>query len=99
MQKLFRIYQMPRLTGVWSRTAKTAEDFASVYKTQAYSDISDMVSKSNTDLVIVCTAHPYHSNPAIEAAKAGANVLVEKPLASDLQDCDDIINGLQGKQC
>jgi predicted dehydrogenase len=30
--------------------------------------------------------------PAVEAAIAGANVLVEKPLASDLNDCDDIIN-------
>ena len=81
-----------RLTGVWSRTAQTARDFASVYRTQAYADISDMVIKNNTDLVIVCNAHPYHINPATESAKAGANVLVEKPLASDLQDCDDILN-------
>jgi predicted dehydrogenase len=29
--------------------------------------------------------------PAIEAAKTGANVLVEKPLASDLKDCDLMI--------
>jgi predicted dehydrogenase len=80
-----------RLTGVWSRTAQTAKDFASFYKTQAYSDISEMVIKNNTDLVIVCNAHPYHISPAIESAKAGANVLVEKPLASDLQDCDFIL--------
>ncbi|MEI8224751.1 MAG: Gfo/Idh/MocA family oxidoreductase, partial [Bacteroidota bacterium] len=75
-----------RLAGVWSRTQKTAEDFASVYKTQAYSDISRMVTENNVDLVIVCTAHPFHIQPAVEAAKAGANVLVEKPLASDLKD-------------
>ena len=80
-----------RLAGVWSRTSRKAEDFASLYKTQAYSDISKMVKENKTDLVIVCTAHPYHKQPAIEAALAGANVLVEKPLASDLQDCDDII--------
>ena len=80
-----------RLAGVWSRTARTAKDFASLYKTLAYSDISRMVIENQTDLVIVCTAHPYHLNPAIEAAVAGANVLVEKPLASDLQDCDSII--------
>jgi UDP-N-acetyl-2-amino-2-deoxyglucuronate dehydrogenase len=80
-----------RLTGVWSRTAQTARDFASVYRTQPYTDISEMVRKNDTDLVIVCNAHPYHIYPAIESAKAGANVLVEKPLASDLQDCDDIL--------
>lgn len=80
-----------RLTGVWSRTAQTARDFATVYSTKAYTDISEMVIKNNTDLVIVCNAHPYHIKPAIESAKAGANILVEKPLASDLQDCDDIL--------
>jgi len=80
-----------RLAGVWSRTLKTAEDFALTYKTRSYSDISGMVADNNSDLVIVCTPHPYHKEPAIEAAMAGANILVEKPLSSNLQDCDDII--------
>jgi len=80
-----------RLTGVWSRTEKRAADFAKVYKTKAYKYISEMVAENKSDLVIVCSAHPYHIMPTLEAAKAGANVLVEKPLASDLQDCDDMI--------
>lgn len=80
-----------RLTGVWSRTSKTAEDFASAYSTRAFHDISQMVTENTSDLVIVCTAHPFHIQPAVEAAKAGANVLVEKPLASDLRDCDEMI--------
>lgn len=80
-----------RLTGVWSRTKKKAEEFASVYQTKAYDDIPTMVRENKTDLVIVCSAHPYHTYPVVEAAKAGANVLVEKPLASDLKDCDEMI--------
>jgi len=80
-----------QLTGVWSRTEKKATDFAKVYKTKAFRDISAMIAENKSDLVIVCSAHPYHIQPTIEAAKAGANVLVEKPLASDLQDCDDMI--------
>ncbi len=81
-----------RLAGVWSRTNQTATEFALLYKTKAYSSISTMITENNSDLVIVCTAHPFHKQAAVEAAKAGANVLVEKPLASDLQDCDDIID-------
>jgi predicted dehydrogenase len=80
-----------RLAGVWSRTAETAEAFASKYNTKAYPDISHMVRENQSDLVIVCNAHPFHIQPAIEAAQAGANVLVEKPLAADLGDCDNII--------
>lgn len=80
-----------RLSGVWSRTEQTAIDFALKYGTEAYSDIRQMVMDNNTDLVIICTPHPFHIQPAIEASQAGANVLVEKPLASDLHDCDEII--------
>jgi UDP-N-acetyl-2-amino-2-deoxyglucuronate dehydrogenase len=81
-----------RLAGVWSRTTAKAEEFAALHKTRAFSDVTSMVRDNHTDLVIVCNAHPYHKDPAIEAAMSGANVLVEKPLASELQDCDKIIN-------
>ena len=80
-----------RLAGVWNRTSKTAEDFASAYHTACYYNVSQMVKECKADLVIVCTAHPYHIQPAIEAAQAGASVLVEKPLASQLGDCDAMI--------
>jgi len=80
-----------RLAAVWSRTARNAGEFAMLYRTKAYSDISQMIRENNIDLVIVCTPHPFHKQPAAEAALAGADVLVEKPLAADLRDCDDII--------
>lgn len=79
------------LAGVWSRSPDTASGFASLYNTKAYTEISQMVKECNSDLVIVCTPHPFHRTPAVEAAEAGANVLVEKPLAADLHDCDLII--------
>lgn len=81
-----------RLSGVWSRTEATARGFAGQYGTQSYSDISRMVKDNKTDLVIVCTPHPFHRQPAVEAAEAGASVLVEKPLASDIKDSDAIID-------
>jgi UDP-N-acetyl-2-amino-2-deoxyglucuronate dehydrogenase len=89
--KAIRNIPNARLTGVWSRTSETAKTFAEVHKTEAYPSISAMVRDNKTDLVLVCSAHPYHRDPAIEAAQAGSNVLVEKPLASNLQDCDDVI--------
>lgn len=81
-----------RLAAVWSRTNKTATAFAAQYHTKPYADISKMVSENNIDLIIVCTPHPFHREPTIEAAMAGANILVEKPLASTLKDCDAMID-------
>jgi UDP-N-acetyl-2-amino-2-deoxyglucuronate dehydrogenase len=90
--KAIRNIPNARLAGVWSRSPETAKKFASLYRTKPYAGIAPMVLENETDLVIVCTPHPFHRQPAVEAAEAGANVLVEKPLASDLRDCDAIIN-------
>ena len=80
-----------KLAGVWSRTTKTAETFATQYKVSYYTEIEKLVKNEKVDLVIVCTPHPFHFDPVLEAANAGANILVEKPLASTLEDSDKII--------
>lgn len=80
-----------RLAGVWSRTDKSAEDFASLYGVPAYSDISALMVQESIDVAIVCTAHPFHLEPTLLAAAHGVHVLVEKPLASTLEDCDRMI--------
>ncbi len=80
-----------KLAAVWSRTLESAEKFADHYQTSAYTEIGEMVKKAAIDLAIVCTPHPFHLEPTIEAANAGAHVLVEKPLASTLEDCDAMI--------
>lgn len=87
------IMQIPMLNfkAVWSRTPASARKFAEEYKVKAYSSITQMVKDEGIRAAIVCTAHPYHADPAIEAMDAGAHVLIEKPLASTLQDCDRII--------
>jgi predicted dehydrogenase len=81
-----------RISGVWSRTTETAKSFAAKYGTKSYDTVSRMVAENRSDLVIVCTAHPFHREPAVDAALAGANVLIEKPLASCLSDCDAVID-------
>jgi predicted dehydrogenase len=51
-----------------------------------------MIDAARIDLLIVCTPHPAHVEPAVAAASRGVHVLVEKPLASSLADCDAMIN-------
>lgn len=80
-----------KLVGVWSRTVKTAKNFAAEYEVPFYSTIEKLVRNEKVELVIVCTPHPFHLNPVVEAASAGANILVEKPLASTLEDSDKMI--------
>ncbi len=94
--KAIREIEGANLAGVWSRSESSALNFARQYGTKSYSDISDLIRKEKIDLAIVCTPHPFHAHPAIEAANAGAHVLVEKPLAISLADCDRIISSCEG---
>lgn len=87
------------LVAVYGRTYQKAEDFANQYGIRAYSDIYDMVDRENVDLCIVTTPHPAHREPTVAALNAGAHVLVEKPLASSLEDCDAMLEAaLQNKR-
>lgn len=76
---------------VYSRTLSKAQEFGSLYGAKGYDSITDMVQKEKLDLVMVCTPHPNHKDPTLEALAAGAHVIVEKPLASNLADCDAMI--------
>jgi UDP-N-acetyl-2-amino-2-deoxyglucuronate dehydrogenase len=76
---------------VYSRTLAKAEDFGAAYGVKGYDSITEMVQKEKLDLVMVCTPHPNHKDPTLEALAAGVHVIVEKPLASSLVDCDAMI--------
>ena len=79
------------LVAVYSRDLSKAQSFAAKYKVNAYDDVTKMIAAEEVGAVIVCTPHPAHAAPAIAAAQVGAHVLVEKPLASSLEDCDAMI--------
>ena len=76
---------------VYSRSHEKAQRFGAKYGVQGFSDIQEMITSAAVEAVIVCTPHPAHRHAAIMAAEAGAHVLVEKPLAATLKDCDDML--------
>jgi predicted dehydrogenase len=79
------------LTAIYSRSLEKAQEFADKYEILAFNDIEKMIIEAGIESVVVCTPHPFHADAVIKAASTGANCLVEKPLASSLQDCDAMI--------
>jgi UDP-N-acetyl-2-amino-2-deoxyglucuronate dehydrogenase len=68
-----------------------ARGFAERYGVRAFTDCAEMLRSAGVEALMVCTPHPLHAAPAIMAAEAGVQVLVEKPLAATVADCDAMI--------
>jgi UDP-N-acetyl-2-amino-2-deoxyglucuronate dehydrogenase len=75
--------------GVLDVLPERAAAFAGTYGTRAYSDLRGLLGE--VEAVVIGTPHPLHAEPAIRAAEAGVHVLVEKPMAATLADCDAML--------
>ena len=64
--------------------------------TKAYTDYREMLAKEKPELVAICTESGKHAKIALDCIDAGANVIIEKPIALSLADADEIVK--RGKE-
>src|SRR5256885_613839 len=56
-----------------------------------YADYRDLLADPEIDAVSIVTHVDDHAAPAVAALRAGKHVLLEKPMARTVADCDRII--------
>jgi myo-inositol 2-dehydrogenase/D-chiro-inositol 1-dehydrogenase len=56
-----------------------------------FADLREMLAAVETDVVDVVLPSHLHHAVGIEALRAGKHLLIEKPLALDLRQCDDLV--------
>ncbi|MCL1887842.1 MAG: Gfo/Idh/MocA family oxidoreductase [Kiritimatiellaeota bacterium] len=56
-----------------------------------YTDVADMLKKSDVNLLAVITPHSLHAPLAIQCLKAGRHAVCEKPMACTTAECDAMI--------
>jgi len=61
------------------------------YKTQTTNDYKDILNDDEIKTVSICTPNSTHHQFAIEALKAGKNILLEKPIDVSSKKSDEII--------
>jgi len=65
--------------------------FARDFNARGYADIAELCADPAVDIVYIATPHQFHAAHAALAARAGKHIILEKPMALTLADCDAII--------
>lgn len=87
----YRKIKNVELVGFYDSIKKNANTLAKSFKTKVLT-INQILSDDNIDAVNVCTPNIDHAKIAIKLLNSGKHVLVEKPMAINLADCDRMIN-------
>jgi len=61
----------------------------------AFDDFQHLLEREDVQLVSICTPPFVHAQIAIAALRAGKHVLVEKPMAASLAECDAMIEAAE----
>ncbi|GIF52091.1 hypothetical protein Afe04nite_66300 [Asanoa ferruginea] len=76
-------------TAVTDTAGDRARRLADRYGARAVADVDGLLAE--VDLVVLAVPHAYHADLSLRAAAAGCEVLVEKPMATTVEECDRMI--------
>lgn len=79
-----------RLAAVCDLNRSAAERAAADSRAAVFTDYRMLLDSGEVDAVIVNTPHALHREMVTAAAESGLHVLVEKPLATTVADCDEM---------
>lgn len=81
------------LYAVVNRTGHKGKSVATHFNAEyATSNIDDVLNDEKVDLVFITTQHKDHASLVLRSLKAGKHVFVEKPLATNQEDLDKIVD-------
>ncbi len=58
-------------------------------------DYRDALARPDVDAVVIALPHWLHAQAAVDAAEAGKHILIEKPLANSVEECDAILDAVR----
>lgn len=62
-----------------------------------YANYKEMLKKERPELIAICTESGKHGSIALDCIEAGANLIIEKPIALSLEEADQIIKKAKEK--
>jgi predicted dehydrogenase len=80
------------IAGIAEEDEKKGKDFAQRHGIRYFKDYGDMLSDKSVDAVLICSTNAKHAKMTIDAAKAKKHIIVEKPIATTIEDAQKMID-------
>ncbi|WP_192257719.1 Gfo/Idh/MocA family protein [Mesorhizobium silamurunense] len=79
-----------RLVAACRGDATALAAFTAEHGGKGYTDWRELLEDGGVDAVVIAAPHALHAEMAVGAAKAGKHILLEKPMARTVAECDAI---------
>lgn len=83
-----------QLVAASARTPERLQRFTAEFGGQGYTDYRDLIADPAVDIVCNVLPHNLHAEASILALQAGKAVMLEKPMAPTLAECDAIVEAV-----
>lgn len=83
------------LVGVADARPESAAGAVAATGARFYNSYEELVANEDVDLVDICLPTALHKDAALEAARDGKHVILEKPMARNLEDAREIIGAFE----
>jgi len=80
-----------KLVGVCDIKTDRLEDAKRKYNCKGFENYKELISEPDIDIISICTPSGLHAKMTVGSAKAGKHVIVEKPMAMNLREADEMI--------
>jgi phthalate 4,5-cis-dihydrodiol dehydrogenase len=84
-----------RLVSAADPRQEARERFARDHNASTYASAEDLCNDPDVDAVYIATPHQFHREHAMLAAGAGKHMIVEKPMALTIDDCEQMIEAAE----
>jgi len=84
-----------RVEAACRSSRKELDQFCAKYEVRGFTDYHLLLADPLIDGVLISTPHHLHTDIAIDAARAGKHILLEKPFAPTVAECRSIIKEVE----
>jgi len=88
-----------RLEAVMDPDEKVAEKAARELEVEKYcTELDNILNDEKIDAVVIATPTAYHRDITVAAASAGKDIFCEKPMAMNVEECEEMIEAVQDNE-